>query len=176
MGDLVSEYRTDPILRAALAYWQKLCAGRRMPSRRDFDPAAVPLLLPHLQLIDRVSGRYRYRLVGTELVQAFGRDYTGQFPDEMFANDRGQFICRVYDAVRAAQQPMFLRSHYVGTRRVDFIANRLYLPLSDDGSEVNMILGALTFDFGRLEPVAGVWSSAALAPTGSHLEAVSLES
>ena len=147
-----------------------------MPSPCDFDPAAVPLLLPHVQLIDRVEGRYRYRLVGTELVQAFGRDYTGQFPDEMFANDRGQFICGVYDAVRETRQPMFLRSHYVSTRSADFIANRLYLPLSNDGSEVNMILGVLTFDFGRLGPVAGVWSSAALAPSGSHLEAVPFES
>lgn len=146
-----------------------------MPSRRDFDPADVPALLPHLQLIDIVGGRFRYRLVGTALVDAFGRDYTGQFPDEMFAGPRADMVCDVYRAVCQARQPMFLRSRYITTKNVDLVADRLYLPLSGDGVAVDMILGALDFDYGTIEPVAGAWGSARLAPSGARLEPVDVD-
>jgi hypothetical protein len=167
--------RTHPILGSALAYWQRVRGGRAMPSRRDIDPADMPALLPHLQLVDIVDGRFRYRLVGTALVDAFGRDYTGEYPDAMFETARGPFICQVFTAVCEARRPMFLRSHYVTTRNLDLVADRLYLPLSRDGKAVDMILGALSFDFGAVEPVPGAWGSAELAPSGSRLEIVELE-
>ena len=142
-----------------------------MPSRRDFDPADVPALLPHLQLIDIVDGRFRYRLVGTALVDAFGRDYTGEFPDELFEGPRAKMITDVFSSVRQARQPMFLRSRYVTTKNLDLVSDRLYLPLSGDGSGVDMILGALAFTFGTIEPVAGAWGSAQLA-AAAQLELV----
>ena len=147
-----------------------------MPARRDFDPSEVPTLLPHVQLVDMIDGRFRYRLVGTELVRAFGRDYTGQFPDDMFPGPRGRMICEVFGRVWDARQPMFLRSKYITTRNLDLLANRLYLPLSDEGREVNMLLGAVTFDFGTTGAVAGAWGSAQLASSGSQLELVPVES
>jgi hypothetical protein len=168
------EFCADPILGGALAYWKQKRGGRRMPARRDFDPAEVPTLLPHVQLIDLVGGRFHYRLVGTELVQMFGRDYTGTFPEELFPGTRGRMICEVYTAVREARQPMFLRNRYLTTKNLDLLANRLYLPLSEDDCEVNMILGALTFDLGTIEPLAGAWGSAELALADSHLEPVAV--
>jgi len=149
-----------------------------MPSRRDIDPVEVPTLLPNLQLIEIVAGgRFRYRLIGTALVEAFGRDYTGQYPDELFDGPRARSIIETHNAVRHARQPMFLRSRYFTTKNVDIIANRLYLPLSDDDREVNMILGALTFAFGTITPVAGEWGrSARLAPARSEAEMVDAES
>lgn len=147
-----------------------------MPARRDFDPSEVPTLLPHVQLVDLVDGRYRYRLVGTELVRAFGRDYTGQFPDDMFPGPRGRMICEVFGRVWGARQPMFLRSKYITTRNLDLLANRLYLPLSDDDREVNMLLGAVTFDFGTAGELAGAWGSAQLASSGSQPELMPVDS
>ena len=146
-----------------------------MPARRDFDPAAVPALLPHLQLIDIVDGRFRYRLVGTALVDAFGRDYTGQYPDELFEGPRAQMISDVFERVRQARRPMFLRSRYVTARNIDLIADRLYLPLSGDGRDVDMILGALAFASPAPEPVAGAWGSARLTSAGAQLEVVDFE-
>ena len=143
-----------------------------MPSRRDIDPVEVPALLPHLQLMDIVGGRFRYRLVGTELVTAFGRDYTGTFPDELLPGARGQMICEVFAAVCKARKPMFLRNRYLTTKNWDLEASRLYLPLSDDGSEVNMILGALTFDRDATSRIAGAWGSADLALAASTLATV----
>ena len=143
-----------------------------MPSRRDVDPVEVRSLLPNLQLIEMVDGgRWRYRLIGTALVEAFGRDYTGQFPDELFDARRAASIIETHNAVRRARQPMFLRSRYITTKNVDLIANRLYLPLSNDDRDVNMILGALTFDFGTI--AWGAWGeSARLASAASEIEMV----
>jgi hypothetical protein len=166
------DYRDDPILAAALAYWRGKRRGRSMPSRRDIDPIEVPALLPHLQLVDIVGGRFRYRLVGTELVTVFGRDYTGMFPDELFPGTRGQMICEVFAAVRKARKPMFLRNRYLTAKHWDLEASRLLMPLSDNDREVNMILGALTFGQDAASRIAGAWGSADLAIAGTTLAPV----
>jgi hypothetical protein len=156
------DYQIDPVLGAALAYWRGKRSGRSMPARRDLDPTEMPRLLPHLQLIEPVAGRFRFRLIGTALAEAFGRDYTGRFVDELFDAARAEPICDVYRAVLDRRHPMFLRNRYFTAKNIDLIANRIYLPLSEDDSAVNMIFSAVTFEFGDL-PVAGAWGSATLA-------------
>ena len=117
-GEAVSyDYRSDPILGRALAYWSAKCGARSMPSRRDLDPVVeIPNLLPNLQLIDIVRSRFRFRLIGSELAHAFGRDYTGLFVDELFDGQRARDICTVYGAVRDARQSIFMRSCYFSRR------------------------------------------------------------
>jgi hypothetical protein len=161
MSDAMSyDYRADPILGNALAYWQAKRGTRSMPARRDIDPVEIPKLLPHVQLIEIMpDGRSRYRLVGTVLVNAFGRDYTGEYAGELFDGARGRSIIEHHRAVCIAGQPVFVRSHYATKKKVDLIANRLYLPLSDNDLDVNMILGVLTLKFG-VAPIEGEWGSA----------------
>ena len=165
------DYSADPILGAALGYWRAKRGNRLMPSRRDLDPAEVPTLLPNLQLIEIVDGRYRFRLVGSELVRAYGSDYTRQYADEFFEGARARNILEVYEIVRVTRRPAFMRSRYETARGVSFVANRLYLPLSADGRDVNMILGALTFEFGSAAAIAGAWGGAARL-AGSDIEMV----
>ena len=173
VGGAVSyDYRSDPILGRALAYWSAKCGARSMPSRRDLDPVLeVPALLPNLQLVDIVGSRFRFRLIGSELVYAFGRDYTGLFVDELFEDQRAKDIGSVYSGVRDAGQSIFMRSHYFSTRDADLVANRLYLPLSDNDRDVNMIFGAITFDFGEIARSSGAWGLSANL-TASHVELV----
>jgi hypothetical protein len=172
------DYRADPILGAALAYWRQKRNGRSMPSRRDIDPIEIPKLLPHLQLIDILGSRFRYRLIGTALTEAHGKDYTGRYSDDedFFGGPRARAIGRVYSSIREMRRPVFLRSRYFTTMSFDLNANRLYLPLADDDREVTMILGALTFESGTSNPLAGAWGSARLAPSGSELEVVDVDS
>ncbi len=165
------DYRADPILGAALTYWRAKRGSRSMPARRDIDPVEVPTLLPNLLLIDIIDDRYRFRLVGSELVYAYGRDYTRHYADEFFEDSRAKNIIEVYGMVRDARQPVFMRSRYQTTRDRDLIANRLYLPLSADDHNVNMILGALTFETDAILSIAGVWGEAARL-AGSRVEMV----
>ncbi|HXY98459.1 MAG TPA: PAS domain-containing protein [Stellaceae bacterium] len=170
------DYRADPILGRALEYWAGKRGGRSMPQRRDIEPTEIPRLLPNLQLIDVLGDQFRYRLIGTALVEAFGRDYTGAFVHELFTGPRAGFVCALYRSVCEARRPVFNRNRYHTTRDVDLIANRLYLPLSEDDRSVGMILGAFSFEFGvGADPVLGAWGSAALDSSLSETEIVSLE-
>ena len=79
---MIDNYRDDPILGPALAYWIDKRGSRLLPSRRDIDPVEIPpKILPHLQIIDVVDGgaRFRYRLIGTATVDAYGEDFTGRY-------------------------------------------------------------------------------------------------
>ena len=144
------DFRSDPILHEALAYWREKRATRAMPMRRDIDPAELPKhLLPHLLLIDVVDGgeRFHFRLAGTAIVDAFGAEFTGKHADEVIKAERIAHLHRYYRMVIEARRPVLIRSRYLTTKAVDMTANRLLLPLSQDGVQVNMILGALTFEF-----------------------------
>jgi len=65
-------------------YWRSVSPPGSLPGRQHFDPAAVVKLLPRLWLLDvqREPFRLRYRLAGTRIVEAIGREVTGQWLDE----------------------------------------------------------------------------------------------
>lgn len=166
------DFLNDPILSGAFRYWRRQRGSRAMPPRRAIDPIEIPRLLPNLQLIDVVEGgRFRYRLTGTGLVTAFGKEYTGKHLDELFAGDELAYAVRVYSTVCSERRPVFLRNRYGTTRDVAMVANRLYMPLSDDGVSVNVIFGALTFEWGR-GVTAGSWTGAPLDPTTATIAIV----
>lgn len=145
------DFRADRVLRRVLDYWQAKRAGRAMPQRRAIEPPELREVLPHLQITEVIGGgqRFRYRLVGTAIVEAFGAEFTGKHVDELVSGERDSFVHACYRAVCASRRPAFARSKYVTTRNVDLTANRILLPLSEDGEAVNQILGALTFEFTR---------------------------
>ena len=143
------DFRTDPILREALAYWEAKRGTRPMPRRRDIDPSELPRhLLPQLQLIDVVEDgrRFYFRLVGTAIVEAFGAEFTGKYVEEVIPPDSIEFILACYRMIVAVRRPVFIRSRYLTSKATDLTANRLLMPLSEDGAQVNMILGVLTFE------------------------------
>jgi hypothetical protein len=137
-----------PMLKALMAYWQRRRpAADRLPGRADIDPADIPALLPHVFLVDvrRAPRAYRYRVFGTELVEAYGRDITGKSLDELFSDVFRKAVAAVFDHVVDHRAP--LRTY--GTmawreeRQVRF--EGIQLPLAADGVAVDMILGAVVF-------------------------------
>lgn len=172
------DYRGDAVHGSVLAYWEMKRAARRMPARRDIDPTELPRVLPYLQLIEVMAPeRFRYRLVGTAIVQTFGHDYTGRFLDELpLGAERINFFTSQLRAVRDNARAMFVRTQYVSAKGVHFMANRLYVPLSENDRDVNMILGSLTFEFSRGTTREGVWGSAQFDASQSEVEIVDLAS
>ena len=163
MGEIAdAALARDGVLSGLLAYWRSKLRGRAMPRRADIDPAEMPRLLPHLQLVERVDGRYRYRLAGTAIVAAYGSELTGKFVDEIIPRDRRAVAERHYDTVYETKRPLFVRNKYTTTRAIDIVASRVILPLSEDGVEVSMMVMAQTFESGaELRPLMG---DALLAP------------
>jgi hypothetical protein len=145
----------DPLLREIYAYWRVKRASRRMPSRRQIDPAEMPRLLPHLVISEVVESgrRFRYRLTGTAIARAIGFDPTGRCVDDIASGGYRDYIVGLHRSVCEARVPVFAASPYVGaTHGRHFFARRLALPLSEDDEAVNQILSMVIFRFATDRP------------------------
>jgi hypothetical protein len=131
-------------------YWLAKCRQSRLPSRSDIDPLEMAEWLGNLMLIEPDgSGSFRYRLYGTEFVEAFGREMTGRSIEEL-APDERQIIADEYRLAREAGTPSartysarFLipaqqRSGDETSRPATW--ERLVLPLAADRNTVDMLL------------------------------------
>lgn len=144
----------DPRLKEVYAYWQTKRGGRAMPSRRDIDPLDIPAVLPHLMMIDVEPGpRYRYRLFGTEVTEAFGMNPTGKCVDEVMVGDYKIFLLGLYDDLCRDKKPVYSTSIYGGGkhaagRDTKMWTQRLMLPLSSDGANVDKVIACQVFVHG----------------------------
>jgi len=130
-----------PQLARLYNYWDDKRGNRAMPTRSDIDPMELRPLLPNLALIDVEENphRYRYRLVGTELVTILGQELTGKYLDEMPMLFR-RFAGNAYAEVLARKAPTYavFDANIPMFRTVRY--KRLLLPLSPDGEWVNMVV------------------------------------
>jgi hypothetical protein len=139
----------DPKLRELYDYWFRKRAGRAMPQRRDIDPSEIPRLLPHILITEMLEGgtRYRYRLCGTAVTEAFGRSLTGLYVDEVMKGGYREFLERLYRTIYLNRRSVFCESKYMGRSESAVTTKRLLMPLSDDGIEVNQVLIIQTFHY-----------------------------
>ena len=136
-------------IRRLNVYWQARANGK-VPSRSEIDPVDVRDLLPNLVMIDVIGdpARFRYRLVGTRVVQYTGFDFTGRCIDEMVFQGR-DFILECYRRMLAEKRPVF--GHYAWLVRSRHFGQCEFgvFPLSDDGTTVNRVIGIE--DYERME-------------------------
>jgi hypothetical protein len=139
----------DPLLRSAYGYWRAKCGGRSMPRRSDIDPAEIPALLPYIMITEMLEAgtRYRYRLAGSAVTEAFGRSLTGQYVDELMKGQYRDFISRLYRSVYLDRRCIFCESRYTGSARPGISTKRLFMPLSADNRVVDQVLVTQTFQY-----------------------------
>jgi hypothetical protein len=156
----MSDSGANQILVSALNYWQEIRGDRFAPRRADINPSRLRNQLRHIQFIDVVEGgrRFCYRMVGTRLVELFGNEFAGKYVDDLFSGEKERFFTELYKEVCALRSPMFVDCVYRAFSGLQFTSNRLYLPLSEDGAEVTMIMGVLLFN--SPYAFAGEWSQA----------------
>ena len=131
----------SPRIRQLFEYWQSKCRDGRLPRRADIDPTEIPQLMPNILIVDIEQDpfRVRYRLVGTQIVEATGFEFTGRYLDDIvLPDDEGPFL-ESYRLASASKAPVLARMKWqldddtVGEYDVCF------LPLSDDGETVNKV-------------------------------------
>ena len=144
------EQGANATLKQTLDYWQHLRGQRRMPSRRDFNPADIPRLLPKLMLADVSGGdtsakapEIRFRLVGTEIVSHFGCELTGCQLSEIDYGARAGEIAGLYRKAVACGRPQYVSVEFWQSGDRLMRMQQLLLPLSNDGNSVNMILAVV---------------------------------
>jgi len=137
---------TDDIVRQGFEYWRQKTAGRRMPSRADIDPTEIPRLLPFVRLVDVLGpGRYRYRLVGTEVQKMHSSTATGQYVEDVLKGPVASRVIEVYDECVRDRRPIYFEIVFIGTDDSQLSQLRrhskaLFLPLSSDGDTVDKVL------------------------------------
>jgi hypothetical protein len=132
-----------PNTQAIYQYWLEKCRGRPMPARADLDPLDMPKgLLPGICLVDVVADerRYVYRLVGTADVEVRGYDPTGKSVVEGFFGPSVDDVLASYDRVVSSRAPHIDPQHFEATNGRYVTEETIFLPLSDDGENVNIVL------------------------------------
>jgi hypothetical protein len=133
-----------PALRRLHGYWDARRGARRFPARADLDPVDFPYILGRVTLVEVHENprRYRWRLVGTWWRERFGLEGTGMWADEWPFPDQRAAVLRAYDlVVSAGHSLVFDRSARLDDRQL--VVETLFLPLSENGTDVSMIVVAL---------------------------------
>lgn len=144
----------SPRIHRLHGYWQHQCdkRGGLLPRRGDIAPEQIRDLLPNIMIVDveRDPMRFRYRLVGTRVVEYNGVEFTGRYLGEIGWPEEQDLIDSYAFGVNS-RQPFFgllaweLVTGAVG--RCEFAR----LPLSEDGEVVTQILAMEDYDFPQLD-------------------------
>ena len=116
-----------------------------MPRRADIDPLELKTHLGSLVLVEVIEGpgRFRYRLVGTRVVEAYGRDSTGKTIEEVFAGtDPGgyDFLVELFGTVVERRAVIRARGPIRPSHQMLRNSDGLLLPLDAGDGSVGMIL------------------------------------
>lgn len=126
-------------LRELFQYWTRIKGTRHMPARSDINPSEIVDLLPHITLIDVEHGplRYKYRLVGTEIVRSMGKDLTGSYLDEF---PSATSILKRFEWLLGHKRGYYAISNFNWLGRHFMKYHVVGLPLANGQGDINMIL------------------------------------
>ncbi|HUC61069.1 MAG TPA: PAS domain-containing protein [Alphaproteobacteria bacterium] len=126
-------------------YWLLKKGRRPAPARAEIWPEEMRGFLPYLFLVDVIGEppRFRFRLVGTKVVEACGADHTGDFFEDAALETRGGERVDEYRLAVAGRHPMARRWTLDTEDDRHLQCERLILPLSADGERVDMLLCGL---------------------------------
>lgn len=136
-------------LGALYRLWDARRGGRPAPSRRDFLPEDFKEWMPNIVIVG-VEGpmRFRLRLIGTEIVEYDGADYTGLLLDEVLEGETRRVVLGQFARCAEEVRPMAFRYRTERFHGIAATLNKLFLPMSADGSTVGQVLACLYLDLG----------------------------
>src|SRR5262245_26368426 len=134
----------NPKIHRVYAYWQERCAAGRMMTRASLDPTELRDVLANVFLVgvEPGVGCFRFLIAGTEIEDRYGRSLRNVAVADTFSlvtrfDTSGQWAATAKDA-----KPRY-RCGPMGFPNSDvYVAERVMLPLSADGAQVDHIFGA----------------------------------
>lgn len=130
-----------PRLAELWSYWSAKRGARPAPRRSDILPHEMVRLLPHLTLVERdAAGRFRYRLMGSAIVEAYGVDGRARYLDEILPEPLLGITRRNLSAVLGVARPVLARTRHLSPANVPYVATRLLLPITDERDCPSMVL------------------------------------
>ncbi len=140
----------NPRFQDLLAYWQKKRGDRALPLRKDIDPLELQPHLGSLVIIECLPGLadFRYRLIGTKVVEAYGRDSTGKTVRELYETTDPEYcecLLQAYHAVATRHVMARLRATLRPVNKIYRLADSLLLPLDGGDGTVRWLLNEVMF-------------------------------
>ncbi len=138
--DITSQNLQAPC-RALFEYWLKIRGSKAVPFRSDLRPGDIASLLPNLIILEyRDPDQLIYRLTGTEIVYRMGYDFTGKNLYEIAIPEEVDSARYQFDSLRAQPCGLVLNLLLRSKRDVAFVAELIFLPLSDRDGTINQLV------------------------------------
>ncbi|MBI3505292.1 MAG: PAS domain-containing protein [Proteobacteria bacterium] len=135
---------------AEILDWYHARRGTRaMPGRADFVPEELSRWWRDMVLLSIQPGsdpaipRYRFEFQGLKPAEYDGGDYTGRHLDEALPARIYGFTAAVYRELAVRRVPLYTLRHVVGKDGFPVVFERLLLPLSSDGTNVDRMIALI---------------------------------
>ena len=125
-------------------YWNELRGGRLAPRRFEVEPSAIAAILPDTFILERADRLdYVFRLAGTRICEAFGREFRGRNLLDLWSPEDREVVIRVLESVTrdGGVGVIGLMASEPGGRAAAF--EMVLLPLIHTGQAIGRVLGAL---------------------------------
>jgi hypothetical protein len=122
-------------------FWGSKRRGRRYPSREDIDPAEMKFALGNIDLVE-VSGNpvvFRFRVSGSAIDADEGFNMQGKTLNEYPLPEHREALRKTYLEALSSGEPNYEELDRLNEGKHVRYA-RLILPLSNDGTRINMLL------------------------------------
>ena len=129
-------------------YWDEKRGRNDYPSRADLDPLDFSEIWPNtllVEVIDQEPPRFRFRVVGTAIVDLYGSDFTGKNLDEVQTGGLEDIVRTGYETAVKTVEPCFQGGVVLYRDNYEIEYRRVVLPLGDPGGKVNMLLVGMFF-------------------------------
>lgn len=143
----------DPDLVRLVDYWHAIRHGRPVPLRRDFDPIDIPFILGRVILAERRESPrcWFVRVHGTEIARRIGYELTGKTLNHLPTEYRADAVARFEEVSRTGLPHRTVTELTRDNRTLRYEA--VLLPMSRDGSAIDMLLSGVHFFSGEENPV-----------------------
>lgn len=138
-----------PDLRDLFNLWDQKRGLRTAPARADLKVEELKTWLPHLQLVDLTEdgSDIRYRVIGTWIVERFGKDDTGRSMAEIGLTSESREVLNEFLVTAQTMRPRISVRPFYGQEgaREYTRSERLLLPLSTDGHSCDKLLSGIYY-------------------------------
>ncbi|GIL38960.1 PAS domain-containing protein [Roseiterribacter gracilis] len=138
-----------PISRLLLDYWRSR-SHDRLPTRAEIDLVCdLPQLVANAALIEVIDEtHFRYRVVGSTLVDRARRNVTGLMLDEQLYGDDLDEVVRPLREVVLHRRPVRVRGYARGVRKTTTPIEALCVPVAarDDAFKVGFIIVVMSYE------------------------------
>jgi hypothetical protein len=142
----------DPGLSGLYESWRRKRGNKLFPSSLDLDLSNLPFRVwPSIGLIDVVrkteAMEFRYGRIGMGPLATIACDCTGEFLDNALLDRDGyrDYVIGIYHQTAATRMPIYTVNIVTLEGQAPMLTKRVCLPLSSDGTEVDMALVARVF-------------------------------